>query len=54
MNNIEALEKRFWSSADNLRANSPYASEFLKASYTKTHKFLLILFTTLYKVLIKI
>jgi type I restriction enzyme M protein len=26
MENIEALEKRLWSSADNLRANSPYAS----------------------------
>jgi len=26
MKNIEALEKRLWSSADNLRANSPYAS----------------------------
>jgi type I restriction enzyme M protein len=26
MENIEALEKKLWSSADNLRANSPYAS----------------------------
>jgi type I restriction enzyme, R subunit len=26
MEDIEALEKRLWSSADNLRANSPYAS----------------------------
>jgi type I restriction enzyme M protein len=26
LENIEAIEKRLWSSADNLRANSNYAS----------------------------
>jgi hypothetical protein len=45
MENMEALEKRLWSSADNLRANSPCASNeyflpvmgliFLRHSYSR-------------------